>query len=114
MRRSIARGVWQTDSPQQPVSLLREQRCFPPSLFPGKSREGSPRKGEKGGIYKIGNSAPRPYLQGMGTRFRSRGPKTLDSRVSLVAAAPPGRSEQNRLSPLPRVIVDAGISLVVL
>lgn len=50
----------------------------------------------------------------MGISVQVAGPSAQDSRVSLVAAALPGRSEQNRLSPPPRVIVDAGISLIVL
>lgn len=70
-----------------------------------------PPKGEKGGSPWECRPPPRDQRLRENEQFTwSRGLKPPDSRASLVAAAPPGRSEQNRLSPLPRVNDDAGIS----
>jgi len=81
---------------------------------PHSSRESPGMKPPKGGEGRsLWEYRPPPRDQpprGDGFFIWSRGLKSSGLASFTRVAAPPGRSEQNRLSPPPRVIFDAGIS----
>lgn len=78
--------------------------CSRPLIFPGESRDKLPQQGEKGGAYATSASWLRLFHC---FSTRSRGAQTSGLASFIVVAAPPGRSEQNRLNPPPLTVNDA-------
>ena len=81
--------------------------CSRPLIFLGEPRDKLPLQGRRKEALIRPSSAPRPRFFFIASLAEVAGYKLPGSRVLLVAAAPPGRSEQNRLSPPPLTVNDA-------
>ena len=78
---------------------------YSPSPLTRRRRKSSPTK--KGGARGGSHPLPPPRDLDFSPSDEVAGHNLTGSRDSLVAAAPPGRSEQNRSSPLPLTVNDA-------
>ena len=88
----------------RPPSFSRHPREKKLSSHKEEMRGDPLMKGSKGGAHPL---PPQPRDLDFHPFDEVAGHKLLGSRDSLVAAAPSGRSEQNRLSPPPLTVNDA-------